>query len=170
MRFLSVMLLLAGIVAAQDPGFIPPPVRNPARNPLSKQGGHGGGRMVTSLAEIQKIFIEKMDNNLDQYVKAEIMKQFKGRLTIVTSVGEADGIMTGISEEEKGTGAKITGRYLGLHDIASGSVTVLDRSGKNVLWVEEAGDRSLMFGAMRRGGQRKVADRLVHKLKKAMGA
>ncbi len=168
MRFLTFVcataLVTAAAIYAQDPGFIPPMPKN-AKKGQAKSSGHS----VTTLAEVQKIYVDKMDNNLDQYVKAELMKQLKGRITIVTAPEDADGIMTGVSEQEKGTGAKITGRYLGLHDVATGSVTVLDRSGKNVLWVEEAGDRSLMFGMMRRGGQRKVADRLVHKLKKAMG-
>lgn len=167
MRFTTLFLIAASALAAQDAVFVPPPAPKAAKKgPAAKANGNS----AASVGEVQKLFVDKMDNNLDQYVKAEIMKQFKGRLTIVTSAGEADGIMTGVSEQEKGTGAKITGRYLGLHDVASGSVTVLDRSGKNVLWVEEAGDRSLLFGAMKRGGQRKVADRLVHKLKKAMGA
>jgi hypothetical protein len=44
----------------------------------------------------------------------------------------------------------------------------LDKEGKVILWSDEAGDRSLFLGAMKRGGQRKVADRLISKLKKAM--
>jgi hypothetical protein len=38
------------------------------------------------------------------------------------------------------------------------------------MWASEAGDRSLMWGALARGGQRKVADRLVNNLKKALSA
>jgi hypothetical protein len=47
---------------------------------------------------------------------------------------------------------------------------MLDKEGKNILWTDEAGDRSLVFGVMQRGGQRKVADRLISKLKKAMAS
>ena len=82
---------------------------------------------------------------------------------------DADGVLTGVSEEEKGTGAKITGRYLGLHDIATGTVSLVDKDRKNLLWSDEAGDRSLLFGVMKRGGERKVAERLVNKFKKAAG-
>ena len=121
------------------------------------------------LRSVQKVFIEKMDNNLDQYLRAEFSKQFKGKVVVVLDAKDADAILAGVGEEQKGTGAKITGRYLGLHDVATGTVSLLDKEGKVVLWSDEAGDRSLMFGAMRRGGQRKVADRLVGKLKKAMG-
>jgi hypothetical protein len=81
---------------------------------------------------------------------------------------DADAILTGVNQEKKGTGAQITGRYLGLHDNATGTVSLLDKEGKVILWSDEAGDRSLLFGPMKRGGQRKVADRLISKLKKAM--
>lgn len=121
-----------------------------------------------ALRDVRKIFIEKMDNDLDQYIRAEIGKQLAGRLTVVLVKEEADAIMTGASEERKGTGAAITGRYLGLHDNASAAITIVDRGGKAVIWSNEAGDRSLFFGALKRGGARKVADRLVHKLKEAL--
>ncbi len=121
------------------------------------------------LHSVRRIFIDKMPNDLDQYLRAEFTKQMRGRVAIVLDAKDADGILTGVSEEEKGTGAKITGKYLGLHDVATGSVSLLDRSGKVLLWSEEAGDRSLVFGALKRGGERKVAERLVSKLKKAMG-
>lgn len=126
------------------------------------------GQNAQALKSVKKIYIDKMPNDLDQYLRAEIVKQFKGSLTVVIDRKDADGILTGVDEEEKGTGAKITGRYLGLHDVATGTISLLDKEGKTLLWSDEAGDRSLMFGVMRRGGQRKVADRLIGKLKKAM--
>ena len=121
------------------------------------------------LRSVKKVFIEKMDNNLDQYLRAEVSKQFKGKVVVVLDAKDADAILAGVSEEQKGTGAKITGRYLGLHDVATGTVSLLDKEGKTILWSNEAGDRNLFLGPMARGGQRKVADRLVGKLKKAMG-
>jgi hypothetical protein len=123
---------------------------------------------VVSLRMIKKIYIEKMPNELDQYLRAEIVKQFKGSIKVVLEKSEADGILMGIGDERKGTGAQITGRYLGLHDNATGTVSMLDKTEKNILWTDEAGDRSLLFGVMKRGGQRKVADRLIAKLRKAM--
>jgi hypothetical protein len=121
------------------------------------------------LKSIHKIFIDKMPNDLDIYLRAEFFKQMKGKVSIVLDEKDADAILSGIGEERKGTGAQITGRYLGLHDNATGSVSILDKERKAILWADEAGDRSLMFGIMKRGGERKVADRLVSKLKKAMG-
>jgi hypothetical protein len=120
------------------------------------------------LKSVQKIYIDKLPNDLDQYLRAEFFKQMKGRVTIVLEEKDADGILTGVSEERTGTGAQITGRYLGLHDNATGSLSMVDRERKTILWADEAGDRSLMFGVFKRGGERKVAERLVEKLKKAM--
>lgn len=122
------------------------------------------------LASVHKIYIEKMPNDLDQYLRAEFMKQMKGRITVVLEKNEADAVLTGVTEEKSGTGAVITGRYLGLHDNATGTVSLVDKDGKTLLWSDEAGDRSLLFGVMKRGGQRKVADRLVSKFKKSVNA
>ena len=127
-----------------------------------------GQTPAPSLKSVKKIFIEKMDNDLDKYLRAEIVKQFRGNITVVLDAKDADGILAGVNEEEKGTGAKITGRYLGLHDVATGTVSLLDKEGKVILWSDEAGDRSLLLGPLKRGGPRKVADRLVGKLKKAI--
>ncbi len=120
------------------------------------------------LKAIHKIYIDKLPNDLDQYLRAEFSKQLHGKVVIVLDDKDADGILTGVSEEDKGTGAKITGRYLGLHDITTASLSLLDKERKIILWSDEAGDRSLIFSVAHRGGERKVAERLVGKLKKAM--
>jgi len=121
-----------------------------------------------SLRSIRRIYVDKMDNDLDQYIRAEIQKKLGGDLTVVLKPEAADAILAGVSEHQNGTRAAITGRYFGLHDTATGSVSLLDKSGTTVLWSSEAGDRSILFGSMKRGGPRKVADRLVSNLKKAM--
>ncbi len=121
------------------------------------------------MKSIHKVFIDKMPNDLDQYLRAEFSKQLKGKVTVVLKKEDADGIITGIDEETKGTGAKITGRYLGLHDTATGTISLLDGTESNILWSDEAGDRHLLLNIMHRGGERQVAARLVEKLKKAMG-
>jgi hypothetical protein len=128
------------------------------------------GQESTTLKSVHKIYIEKMPNDLDQYLRAEIVKQFKGRVSVVLKKDDADGIITGVDEAQKGTAAKITGRYLGLHDTVNGTISLLDKSESTILWSDEAGDRNLFFGVAHRGGERKVADRLIGKLKKAMDA
>lgn len=121
-----------------------------------------------SIGSVRRIYVDKMDNDLDQYIRAEIQKQFKGAVQVVLKPELADAVMAGVSEHQSGTRAAVTGRWLGLHDTATGSVSLLDRTGEVVLWSGEAGDRSIMWGSMKRGGPRKVADRLVKNLKKAM--
>ena len=121
-----------------------------------------------SLRAIKRIYVDKMDNDLDQYIRAEIQKKFHGDVTVVLKPEAADAILAGVSEHQNGTRAAVTGRWLGLHDTATGSVSLLDKTGTTVLWSSEAGDRSMFFGSMRRGGPRKVADRLIGNLKKAM--
>jgi hypothetical protein len=121
------------------------------------------------LRSIGRIYIDKMPNDLDQFIRAEIGKQLKNRMAVVLKEEDADAVMTGTGENRTGTGAAITGRYLGLHDNATGSVSIVDKQRRVVIWSSEAGDRSLLFGVMKRGGPRKVADRLVSKLKKDLG-
>ncbi len=123
---------------------------------------------AASLKGIQRIYIDPMPNDLDHYIRAEITKQFKGGIVVVLDAAEADAVMAGVGDQKTGVGAALTGRWLGLHDNATGSVSLLDKEGKRVLWSSEAGDRSIFWGAVKRGGPRKVADRLVHNLKKAM--
>ena len=128
------------------------------------------GQDAHALKSVHRVFIEKMPNDLDQYLRAEIAKQFKGSLIVVLKKEDADGIITGVNEEQKGTAAKVTGRYLGLHDTVNGTISLLDKTESEILWSDEAGDRNLFFGIAHRGGERKVADRLIGKLKKAMQA
>ena len=123
---------------------------------------------TASLAGIKKIYVEPMPNDLDQYIRAEFYKQMRGKVTIVTDKADADAILGGVSEEKKGTLDQVTGRYLGLHDNATGSLNLFDKTGKVILWSGEAGDRSLLFGTVSRGGERKVASRLVSNLKKQL--
>ena len=106
-----------------------------------------------------------MAHDLDKYIRQEILKQMKERVVIVVNKDDADGILTGVDEEQ---GNRLTGRYLGLHDVAKGTLSLLDRDGKILLWSDDAGDQSLMFTSLKKGGQRKVAQRLVGKFLKAL--
>jgi hypothetical protein len=142
-----------------------PPVVTPARKPDAVKMVTPN---ITSLPEVKKLYLEKMPNDLDEFIRAELTKQLNDVITVVLVKEEADAILNGTGENRTGTGAQITGRYLGLHDTATGAVSLTDRTGTRVLWSSEAGDRSLLFGSMRRAGPRKVAERLVKNLKKAL--
>ena len=53
-------------------------------------------------------------------------------------------------------------------DKNEGSVQLISVKDKVMVWAGEAGDRSLWWGGFKRGGQRKVADRIVSKMKKEL--
>ena len=151
-KALALALFLCRLAFSQ----VPPSTQAPAPPP-------------PDIRSIHKVFIDKMPNDLDLYLRAEFTKQPKDRVLVVLKKEDADGIITGIDAQQKGTGAMITGRYLGLHDTATGTISLLDKTESNILWSDEAGDRHLLFSIAHRGGERQVAARLVSKLKKAMG-
>lgn len=121
-----------------------------------------------SLKNVHRIYIEPMPGDLDQYISAEITKELKGRVLVVLDKVNADAIMRGVGGNKSDVGGANTGRNVGVNDNATASITLVDHDESVVLWASEAGDRNLVWGAVARGGQRKVADRLVNNLKKAL--
>jgi hypothetical protein len=109
------------------------------------------------------IFVEPMDEDLNAYIVAEFQKW--GRLKVVLNKNDADVVM-------KGTSSKGDDKWFhsvfGGKDKVQGSCFIVDRSEKEILWAAEAGDRSLLWGGIRRGGQRKVADRIINQLQQSM--
>ncbi|MGJ5814396.1 serine/threonine protein kinase [Paludibaculum fermentans] len=145
----------------------PPPVDTPAPAPVAAPTPAAPAKpTVRALRDVRTIFVEKMQNDLDVYLKIEIAEQLAGFLSVVQHKDEADAVLSGKSEETATTGSKVTGGYLGIKDQARGAVTL--RAGHLDLWSGEAGDKSLLIGAVKRGGSRKVAERLVGNLKKAI--
>ena len=108
---------------------------------------------VTNLKSVRRIYVEEMPNDLDQYIRAEILKELSGRVTVALDKVNADAIL----------------RAVNLHDNASASITLVDREETVIFWASEAGDRRITIAALAGGGQRKAADRLVSSLKKALG-
>ncbi|QOY85596.1 serine/threonine protein kinase [Paludibaculum fermentans] len=145
----------------------PPPVETPAPAPAPTPAAPARPT-VRALRDVRTIFVEKMDNDLDVYLRIEIAEQLAGFLSVVQHKEEADAVLSGRSEDTATTGSKVTGGYLGIKDQARGAVTLRDRGGHVDLWSGEAGDKSLIIGAVKRGGSRKVAERLVGNLKKAI--
>lgn len=122
---------------------------------------------VSSLKQVNRLYIEKMGGNLGEYLRVEISKQLPGRFQIVLNKEEAEAVLVGTGEQTKDAGSVLTGGYLGLHDTATGAVSIVNNSG-TVLWSSSAGDRTLLFGPLTRGGTREVASRLVQNLKKSL--
>jgi hypothetical protein len=109
-----------------------------------------------------KIFIEKMEGGLDGFLTAEIVKK-KVPVSIVLDEETADFIMTGAGSERKGTWHE--GWLTADKDKATGAVMIVAKAKKELVWAEEAGDRSLWLGSLARGGPRKVASRIADRLK-----
>jgi len=109
-----------------------------------------------------KIYIDEIPENVGMYLKAEIVKK-KIPIQIVTKQEDADYILQGIAEgdeERKWHEGWLTGE----RDHTTAAIELLDKEG-NFIWASEAGDRSMMWGLLKRGGPRKVADRLANNLK-----
>ncbi len=116
----------------------------------------------TKVPEGSKIFIAPMDGNLHGFIAPEIVKK-KLPVLVVMEEKDADFILTGASI--KGDD-KWYHTVFGGKDKNEGNVQLISVKDKTMVWAGEAGDRSLWWGSLSRGGQRKVADRLVKKMKK----
>jgi hypothetical protein len=108
---------------------------------------------MTNVADIRKIYIEPMPNNLNQYLTSEISKQFHGNLTVVLQKADADAIMKGVNAGQ---------------DTTIGTVQIVDLNGKTILWSGTAKDGDKVFLSLNHRGEDKVAANLVGQLKKAM--
>ena len=109
-----------------------------------------------------KVFIAPMQGDLHQFIPVEIVKK-KLPFVVVTEKENAEYILAGAYI--KGDG-KWYHTALGVTDKDEGSVQLIDVKDKTLVWAGGAGDQSLFLGGWSRGGQSKVADRIVNKMKK----
>jgi hypothetical protein len=108
-----------------------------------------------------RLFIESMDNGLDGYIRAEISKK-KLPVRLVMEKEQADLVVTGGSSERDRKWHE--GWLTSTKDHAEGNISIVDPKAKTIVWSSEAGDRSMWKGNWSRGGQRKVAERLVNNM------
>lgn len=106
------------------------------------------------LSNVRKIYIEKMNNNLDQYLASSISAKFHGMLTVVLDKAQADAILKG--------------ETMAAQQTQNGTVQLVDPSGATVLWSGSANDRNILTLDIGHGGEKKLADHLIGELKKAM--
>jgi hypothetical protein len=106
------------------------------------------------LADVRNVYIEKMPNGLDNYLRSSISKKFHNRLTLVLDKEHADAVMSGVD--------------MGAQKTRSATVTLNDPKANVVLWSGTAGDRDAKMLSIKHGGEEKVADNLIGQLKKAM--
>jgi hypothetical protein len=115
---------------------------------------HSLAQSRAQLSNVRTVYIEKMDNGLDQYLASSISAKFHGTLTVVLNRDAADAILRG-----EGMAAQQT---------QNGTVQLVDKTGATVLWSGSAGDKSMMTLGLKHGGEKQVADHLISELKKAM--
>jgi len=113
-----------------------------------------------------KIFISVMEGKLDGFIASEMIKQ-KVPVTVVLDDKEADFVLAGASIQADDKWYHVV---FGGKDKNEGNVRLLDPKSKTMVWAGEAGDRSLWYGGLRRGGERKVAERIVKQMKKDLFA
>lgn len=110
-----------------------------------------------------RIYISPMEGKLEGFIAAELVKK-KLPIVIVIDDKAADYIIAGASI--KGDDKWFHSVFGSGKDKNEGNIQVISVTTKTVIWAGEAGDRSLWWGDIRRGGQRRVADRLIDKMKK----
>lgn len=113
-----------------------------------------------------KIFIEPMEGGLDGYIRAEIVKQ-KVPLVVVMSRGEAHLVVLGAASLYESRSWH-EGVLTAEKDHAVGNLSVFDRTTGLMVWAAEAGDRNFLLGPIAGGGLKKVAGRIVSRMKNAV--
>ena len=129
----------------------PPPVAIPAVAP----GTH-------RLGADRRLYISPMEGKLDGFIAAEIIKEHLP-VHIVLDDNDVDLVLVGqsLKEDDHWYNAVWGGK-----DKNEGNLRLIDGQSRSLLWAGEAGDRSLIYGNLKRGGERKVAERLVRQMKK----
>lgn len=112
-----------------------------------------------------RIFVSEMEGDLDKHISAKLGKK-KLPITLVTTEQDADYIVTGVSL--KGDNKWYQSVLGTAKDKNEGSIQVISTKDRTMVWAGEAGDRSLWWGRLARGGNSKVASRLVDKMKKEL--
>ena len=93
------------------------------------------------LRSVKRVFIEKMDNDFDRDLRIQISRQFKGDVNVVLDRELADAVLVASTRSDKGGMGWGTLKQLGLDKNSNGTLTLVDKSGKTILWADEAGDQ-----------------------------
>jgi hypothetical protein len=122
----------------------------------------GGNVQAKAAVPVQsKVFIAPMEGNLGGFLAPEIIKK-KVPFVLVTEEKDAEFVLTGTSLKEDDKWYHVV---FGGKDKNEGNVQLINVASKQIVWAGEAGDRSLWWGGLKRGGERKLADRIVQKMK-----
>jgi hypothetical protein len=167
--FIVFAFLLTSVCNAQNPASAQPqPQSQPSAAgkdgsspPAPAQVPQASGKPEKVLPG-SRVFLSPMQGNLEGFISAEIIKQ-KLPLSITTDENSADYVLTGTSIKADDRWYHVV---FGGKDKNEGNVTLISTKQKTVVWAGEAGDRSMWWGGFKRGGERKVADRIVSRMKK----
>lgn len=110
-----------------------------------------------------KVYIAPMEGGFDSFLAAALIDN-EVPVTITTVEGSASFIITG--QAVKGQNHWYDVVFGAERDRNQGSIRLLKVSDRSIVWAGAAGDRSLWWGALKSGGQKKVAGRLARELKK----
>jgi hypothetical protein len=122
----------------------------PRPSPHTSAEPTGNAKHPLTLRDVRKLYIEKMPNGLDGYLRAAISRKLGSFFTIVLDRREADAIL------------QVTDNR------SSGTISMVDPSGKVVLWSGSADDKEKAYLNFRHGGERQVAEKLAGQLKKSL--
>ena len=164
-RFICVVTILAAAMLITLPAATQD-TPAPEIKPATSNGMKPTGNTKKPFPAGASFFIEEMEDDLDGYLKAEIFKK-KIPIKIAAVINEADFILGGSAVLEKEQSWH-EGWLTPDKDNNVGNIQAVHRESGELVWASEAGDRSLLWGGFKRGGIRKVADRLANNLKKAI--
>lgn len=109
-----------------------------------------------------RIFMAAMEGGLDGFIAPEMIKKHSA-LKVVTDEQDADYVPAGASSKADD---KCYHTVFGGKDKNEGNVRLLSVKDKSVVWAGETGDRSMWYGGRKGGGERKIADRIVSRMKR----
>jgi TolB-like protein len=105
-----------------------------------------------------------MEMNLDTFIIAEIQRQ-RVPLRVVLNEADANYIITGVVQKtSRSTAGIVLGSVVGRQDKFEANAHLISVKSKELIWSGDAGDRSVLFSVLRRGGQRKIAKKIVKQL------
>jgi hypothetical protein len=139
----------------------------PPQSPTSAAPTNIGGMILRDHSETAynaRFFVAPMEEGFDGLISA-IMLEKKLPLTITADENLADFIIVGGTNKgvQKWYDTVFGSGYE--RDRNQGSIRVIRVRDKSVIWGAQKGDRSFWWGALKKGGKRKVAERLVNEMK-----
>jgi hypothetical protein len=114
-------------------------------------------------SDLPRVYISPMVGDLDGFIAAEIIKQHLP-MRVVMEDKDAQLVLVGLSRQENEKWFNIV--FGKSQDRNEGNVRLFNIQSKTMIWAGEAGDRSLFYQGWKRGGERKVASRIVKSMKR----